>query len=949
VSADNFSTTAATITAARDYTPGGNDLVNSLQTDDVITGSASVAQEMVITFGNNNDAGAATVAPTISNVETITFNNVSSNAVTDTLDMGKVTGATAVNVTALDDSVVIRGMDNSGIALKASNISDESTDVAFEFDTDATGMAGTATNVSLAIDGFLGDAIAIGAGATTDNTNTETVGTGVDKITMTSSGDASVVNSIASTNVTEFDITATADTTITGVTATGVTTVNMASSAGVTTSIDVALNANANNAFHYTGGAGDDTLRIDTNFQGGAVEVADDLRGGEGDDTLRVDVLGAGTTIGALDENSAAVVQGFEAIQLVHADTIAGTTTTDMDFFSGATSIDITMEEATNVVQLNDVTDGQAGDIDWTITTGGAAGAYQVNVDLKDGFGTVALGTAETLDLDVTLGLDAQTLTINDDNDNIEHLNLSLNSFSTTITEDTGSFETSFTITGGGAGETLGFNAAISSTTVDFGGVASDITMIAGGTTQTITTGAGDDDVTNNAGSKTVALGAGNDRFTTADSLGSAGTNIDSIDGGEGTDILEFTADMTDTAAGLSTVRNFEVLDLNSNASDSINMANFTNNAGFTRIDFGEAGGAGTLAITNAGSSITDIRLNAGIGADTATFARLVDTATDVLTISSRADLDGVGVDMVAFTANDEETINISGSAAANDVDFGAFNATDLVTLNLTGAADMDFGAVSSTGLATIDISGLTGALVMDASQTTAAVTLTGNANTGGTTNITTGNGNDTFNSGSGADTIVAGAGNDTVNGGAGDDFITGGLGTDTLTGGAGADDFILSAGTGLDTITDFLGGTDDLDVTTGVLAAVVVGETITAAGAAIALTTIYDDDDVHYITTDGSAADITTAGTATLAAADLTSADETNLVAFLNEKFAGATSGAAAEDTVLVINYEPNTTAYVYELINDGVDNALTAAEITLIAVVDYVGTTALAAGDII
>jgi len=941
VSADNFSTTAATITAARDYTPGGNDLVNSLQTDDVIKGSASVAQEMVITFGNNNDAGAATVAPTISNVETITFNNVSSNGAVDTLDMGKVSDATAVNVTSLDDNTVIRGMDNSGIALKASSVSDESSDVVFEFDTDATGMAGTGTNVSLAIDGFLGDAIAIGAGATTTDAGVEVAGTGVDKITMTSSGDASVVNSIASTNVTEFDITATADTTITGVTALGVTTVNMASSAGVTTSIDVALNANANNAFHYTGGAGDDTLRIDTNFQGGAVEVADDLRGGEGDDTLRVDVLAGATTIGALDENSAAVVQGFEAIQLVHANTIAGTTTTDMDFFSGATSIDITMEEATNVVQLNDVTDGQAGDIDWTITTGGAAGAYQINVDLKDGFGTVALGTAETLDLDVTLGLDAQTLTINDDNDNIEHLNLSLNSFSTTITEDTGSFETSFTITGGGAGETLGFNAAISSTTVDFGGVASDITMIAGGTTQTITTGAGDDDVTNNAGSKTVALGAGNDRFTTADSLGSAGTNIDSIDGGEGTDILEFTADMTDTAAGLSTVRNFEVLDLNSAASDSINMANFTNNAGFTRIDFGDAGGAGTLAITNAGSSITDIRLNAGIGADTATFARLVDTATDVLTISSRADLDGVGVDMVAFTANDEETINISGSAAANDIDLGALNATDMTTLNVSGAADLDTGAISSLALATIDASSASGALVMNAALSNAAMTVTLNANTGGAVTLTTGDGADTITGGSGIDTIVAGAGADNITGGGAADIITGGLGSDTMNGGAGADDFLytntLDGGTTGDVITGFVSTSDDIiidgaletavDLAAG--AAGLVTVTQTTAGTAIAAQ--LETTEMLFLDTAMNQAE-----TNSVTAAELTNL--TSVAALVDEAFTQADAGAVVARTIVVAIESADTAGtfglYTY-VQSSATDVTFDAAEFSLLAVV--------------
>jgi len=940
VNADNISA-SGDVTAARAYTPGGNDLVNTLQTDDVITGAAGTAQAMTVTFGNNNDAGAATVAPTISNIETINFNSVSSDGAVDTLDMGKVTGATAVNVTSLDDNVVIRGMDSSSIAVSASNVSDETTDVVFEFDTDATGMTGTGTNVALAIDGFNGNAIAIGAGATTTNAGAEVAGTGVETITLTSSGSASTVASIAATGVTTIDATATADTTITGVTTTALTTVDMASSAGVATSIDVALNANANNAFHYTGGAGDDTLRIDTNFQGGAVEVADDLRGGEGDDTLRVDVLAGGTTIGALDENSAAVVQGFEAIQLVHADTVVGTTTTDMDFFSGATSIDVTYEEATSVFTLNDVTDAQAGDIDMTVTTGGAAGAYTINVDLKDGFGTVAAGTAETLDLDVTLGLDAQTLSINDSNNNIEHLNLSLNSFSTTISEDAGSFETSYTITGGGAGETLAFGAAISSTTVDFGGVASDITMTAGGTTQTITTGSGDDDVTNNAGSKTVALGAGNDRFTTADSLGSAGTNIDSIDGGDGTDILEFTADMTNTAAVLSTVRNFEVLDLNSGASDSINMANFINNSGFTRIDFGDAGGAGTLAITNAGSSITDMRLNAGIAEDTVTFARLVDTATDVLTISARADLDGAGADMVAFTANDEETINISGSSGANDIDLGALNATDMTTLNVSGAADLDTGAISSLALATIDASAASGTLVMNAALSNAAMTVTLNANTGGSVTLTTGDGADTITGGAGIDTIVAGAGADTITGGGAADVITGGLGSDTMSGGAGADDFLytntLDGGATGDVITGFVSTSDDIiidgaletavDLAGGATALV----TVTQAVAGTAIAAQLETTEMLFLDTAMNQAE-----TNSVTAAELTNL--TSVAALVDEAFTQADAGAVAARTIIVVLESADTAGtfglYTYVQSAAG-DTTFDAAEFSLLGVV--------------
>ena len=372
---------SADISAPRDYTPGGNDLVNTLQTDDTITGVAGTAQTLTVTFGNNNDAGAATIAPTVSNVETITFNNVSSNAAADTLDMSNISGATTINVSSLSDDTIIRGMDDTSIALTAKNVSDEAADVAFEFDTDATGMTGTATTVDLSIDNFNGAQISLGAGAAA-----ATAGTGVEIVTLTSSGKASTVASLAATGVTDINATATADTTITTVSTTALDTVTMTSSAGVTTSIDVVDNVNANAAFHYTGGAGDDTLRINDGFQGGAVEAADDLRGGEGTDALRVDVDTAGTTVGALDENSAAVVTGFESVMLSQ-EANAGTTTTDMDFFSGATSLDLRTVVGANTFTINDISDAQAGDIDLTVTAAAGAAATTVNLDLKDGWG----------------------------------------------------------------------------------------------------------------------------------------------------------------------------------------------------------------------------------------------------------------------------------------------------------------------------------------------------------------------------------------------------------------------------------------------------------------------------------------------------------------------------------------------------------------------------------
>ncbi|WP_438887487.1 M10 family metallopeptidase C-terminal domain-containing protein, partial [Bacillus cereus group sp. BC307] len=61
---------------------------------------------------------------------------------------------------------------------------------------------------------------------------------------------------------------------------------------------------------------------------------------------------------------------------------------------------------------------------------------------------------------------------------------------------------------------------------------------------------------------------------------------------------------------------------------------------------------------------------------------------------------------------------------------------------------------------------------------------------------------------------IRGGAGRDTLTGSTRDDVITGGEGADTLTGGAGADTLVyLSLRDGVDTVTDFVPGTDRIDL----------------------------------------------------------------------------------------------------------------------------------------
>ena len=78
------------------------------------------------------------------------------------------------------------------------------------------------------------------------------------------------------------------------------------------------------------------------------------------------------------------------------------------------------------------------------------------------------------------------------------------------------------------------------------------------------------------------------------------------------------------------------------------------------------------------------------------------------------------------------------------------------------------------------------------------------------------GAGNDTLYGGPGGgdDVLAGGPGNDRLYGGRGADRLAGGPGDDRLAGGQGADTFVFGPGDGTDTVTDFTGGTDRIDLT---------------------------------------------------------------------------------------------------------------------------------------
>ena len=166
----------------------------------------------------------------------------------------------------------------------------------------------------------------------------------------------------------------------------------------------------------------------------------------------------------------------------------------------------------------------------------------------------------------------------------------------------------------------------------------------------------------------------------------------------------------------------------------------------------------------------------------------------------------------------------LTGSAAANALKGG--NGND--TLEGRGGADvLDGGAgadkasyASSVAAVTVNLTTNTASggdaagdkfsSIENLKGSAFADKLSGSA---GDNRIWGGSGNDAIDGGLGNDNLAGDAGNDTLIGGIGLDTLFGGTGNDLLTGGADKDVFVFKTGSQADRITDFLDGTDKIDL----------------------------------------------------------------------------------------------------------------------------------------
>ena len=93
-----------------------------------------------------------------------------------------------------------------------------------------------------------------------------------------------------------------------------------------------------------------------------------------------------------------------------------------------------------------------------------------------------------------------------------------------------------------------------------------------------------------------------------------------------------------------------------------------------------------------------------------------------------------------------------------------------------------------------------------------------------GNDSLIAGLGDDHLYGGYGQDVLEGGSGDDRLYGGRGKDVLEGGDGDDMLTGGSGEDTFVLDVIFGDDTITDFDGSSDIIDLTS------IMGASVTTA-----------------------------------------------------------------------------------------------------------------------
>ena len=740
---------------------------------------------------NLSDVGRAVVAATTTTAEvaavpsTITLNSIETANI--------VTSGTSVDI-ALSSSSGLTKLNVSGSA--------------------ATTIANTGTKLtSYDASGSTGAVTAVISDGTDGNLSSIKGGSGVDKITVTTTdlvGNAVVVGGAGADTLTLDGGAATLQLQMSEVETlalkqTGALTFSGAKTTGLTTVSSTSSNTAATTMLSMGSGA------LEFKASGDTVNAGDISTDSTGNITVTYSAsaaqLLAATTSAAPDADyTANSATGTVTVNVnAFVDTSASTVTANK---AGALVVNTTSGKTTAVTPVEKtilggtITAGVADSI--VVNSAGLIGADSST------FATISAGSATTANITA-----AQASYLILDTESLEELQISAGStFNTTgsdfsalqvatadVAKNTLTFEalaaiSSLTLTG--AGVTVGSESAASigdlgATTNDYG-----LTLTASGLRGGLAVGAMNVGAGNAINVDISGVRGGSSVTSTLGDIGASTAGNVSVNAAGVTGALTIG---TVTAAGnisitSSTTKAFQVGAISGGTTGNVTLS-LDNTLGAATIGT-VAGKSVTIDASDTLGGVVGPSTTVNGSTTTAnTFAVTAKTAADVAVSSLAAS----AVKVTAASGSTALTVALTGGTLADQVqivDVATVASID-VTGNLgTGTDNLTYTSLWATSTAnqTFSISGLTGY------ETS---TLTGSAS------------GNTITGGAGVDTIDGAAGNDVISGGAGADVITGGTGADTLTGGSSADTFFFDDGdspvSAYDTITD-LGTTDKIKVT---------------------------------------------------------------------------------------------------------------------------------------
>ena len=579
---------------------------------------------------------------------------------------------------------------------------------------------------------------------------------------------------------------------------------------------------------NLSGGAGNDIFSLGTtatDFTGAT--TAETVDGGEGSDsittgdiaiTILASELGAIKSIETILFGSTDMAASVTLTDAVY--TANGNSTLSLDFdaattgditvnasaLTAANSISVIYTAAANLTDGSSIVGGAGNDsirldavaLDDTMTLTGGAGTDTLTVSATGtatlssnitGFESIKFRTA-TANYALTANDANATVTMTVDGSNLTSGALTFNASA----ED----DVAYSITGGEAGDTL--RGTATTTKID--------TIIGGG---------GDDGITGDAGADSLDGGAGGDTFTVATATHFVGlTAAETVIGGAGNDLLDFTENAATTvnSTDLTAISGIERIQFAGNNTASITLSD----AVFT------ANGSTSLTIID-GQATAALTVNAGAVTSSANSISVTTKAGTATTVNESL-LGGAGNDTFTFTTANgagvplESTDSVNGGAGTDTLAI-SIDTTGLTAVTLTNVSNIERITLANTGA--VNVGAITLADANFATVTGGVIDFSGSTSTGTVGVNASAEDDSTFviTGATGADAITGGQLADTINGGAGIDRITGHAGADVLSGGAAADTFVYtsasithSSGSNVDSITDFVSGTDKLEVT---------------------------------------------------------------------------------------------------------------------------------------